>query len=69
MLPFFRAGNQGSGIAEIRRLKAGRGCAGIRGKRLAIVCTARIGDSEFVEEDLFLLFCQTGVANSDLGSR
>jgi hypothetical protein len=38
------------GIAEIRRLKAGRRCAGIRGKRLAIVCTARIGESEFVEE-------------------
>jgi hypothetical protein len=26
-------------------------CAGIRGKRLAIVCTARIGDSEVVEEE------------------
>ena len=37
-----------SGIAEIRRLKAGRRCAGIRGKRLAIVVTARIGDSEVV---------------------
>jgi hypothetical protein len=42
------------------RSKAGRRCAGIRGKRLAIVCTAgiatttkfsiQIGDSEVVEE-------------------